>query len=140
MSTPIETNTEELQEVLQQVYNLPSRSASSDSYDMMLQLDMPEGESLWEYAFTYDNLTVVSGDFHSVVDKLTTDQPVKIGVICHTYYWNHVQRGFANVLNIDYNEGSGALGGAFTLYSLYFRFNLESDGTCSYFGKENHTA
>ena len=140
MSTPIETNTEELQEVLQQVYDLPSRSASSNSYDMMLQLDMPEGESLWEYAFTYDNLTVVSGDFQSVVDKLTTDQPVKIGVICHTYYWSSVQRGFANVLNIDYNEGSGTLGGAFTLYSLYFRFNLGSDGTCSYFGKENHTA
>ena len=41
MSTPIETNTEELQEVLQQVYNLPSRSGGSASYDLIIPIDVP---------------------------------------------------------------------------------------------------
>lgn len=39
MSTPIESNTEELQEVLQQVYNLPNRSGGSNSYDLTIQID-----------------------------------------------------------------------------------------------------
>lgn len=36
MSTPIETNTEQLQEVLQQVYNLPSRSGGSSEPDLVI--------------------------------------------------------------------------------------------------------
>lgn len=34
MSTPLETNTEELQEILRQVYDLPDRSSSGGGYDL----------------------------------------------------------------------------------------------------------
>lgn len=34
MSTPLETNTEELQEILRQVYDLPDRSSVGGSYDL----------------------------------------------------------------------------------------------------------
>jgi hypothetical protein len=38
MSTPIETNTEELQEILQTVYNLPLAGGSGDSYDLIIPI------------------------------------------------------------------------------------------------------
>ena len=43
MSTPIETNTEELQEVLQQVYNLPNRSGGGGSADPDLAIETDYG-------------------------------------------------------------------------------------------------
>lgn len=57
MSTPIETNTEQLQEVLQQVYNLPNRSGGSNSYDLIINMS---GE-YWTAGADYDpytNLTI----------------------------------------------------------------------------------
>lgn len=45
MSTPIETNTEELQEILQTVYNLPNRSSGGgDNYDLIIPVDVPAYE------------------------------------------------------------------------------------------------
>jgi hypothetical protein len=48
MSTPIETNTEELQEVLQQVYNLPNRSGGSTTPDLVIPVDFKSFETIEE--------------------------------------------------------------------------------------------
>lgn len=73
MSTPIETNTEQLQEVLQQVYNLPSRSGGSTTPDLVIGLNA-NAETDSNY-FVYENVSpedflILSGDLASVVEKV----------------------------------------------------------------------
>lgn len=65
MNTPIETNTEELQEVLQQVYNLPNRSGGSTTWDCVITSDArpPLGG-------TSHSFSVVSGSLLSVWEKV----------------------------------------------------------------------
>ena len=66
MSTPIETNTEELQEILQTVYNLPLAGGSGKvSWDCVIEASGTylEGGKI--------NFTVVSGSLRGVHDKLS---------------------------------------------------------------------
>ena len=66
MSTPIETNTEELQGVLDRMYNLPNLGGSGKvSWDCVISVS---GTNL-----DFDELefTVVSGSLRSVFDKLS---------------------------------------------------------------------
>lgn len=64
MSTPIETNTEQLQEVLQQVYNLPNRSGGS-AWDCVITSDWRPWYSDSQNAPFY----VESGSLLSVWEK-----------------------------------------------------------------------
>ena len=67
MSTPIETNTEELQEILQTVYNLPNRS-SGGSAEPDLVIGSTSG---WLDSTTAsDTFYIKSGDISTVVEKL----------------------------------------------------------------------
>ena len=79
MSTPIETNTEELQEILQTVYNLPNAGGSGKvSWDCVIESSGTylEGGKI--------KFTVVSGSLRSVFDKLTSGE--KPNVILRHYY------------------------------------------------------
>lgn len=80
MSTPIETNTEQLQEVLQQVYNLPNRSGGSASYDLTVNLS---GEFWTTDSTSYkpgDNLTVAydAEEARNTAIKLAAGESVSV--------------------------------------------------------------
>lgn len=66
MSTPIETNTEELQEILQTVYNLPNAGGGSSEPDLVIGLTMP----IHSLAATSENTTVTieSGSLLAVAE------------------------------------------------------------------------
>lgn len=96
MSTPIETNTEELQEVLQQVYNLPNRSASGSSTpDLVLTLNV-EGRYMDDNNVTKEAFSIKSGSVQSTYTKLKNHEEVKIFVEFLCYY------GGANYTGILY--------------------------------------
>lgn len=80
MSTPIETNTEQLQEVLQQVYNLPSRSGGNTKYDMTINLS---GEFWVSDSSDYkpsEKLTVTfdESEFRNTAEKLYAGESASI--------------------------------------------------------------
>ena len=111
MSTQIETNTEELNEILQTVYNLPNRSSGGDeSYDLLFRLETPEGKSVFGMFETgsvgADNFYVVSGNLADVRSKLKASTPVKCGVVLDVYYWDMQIQGFASFDDILVWDGS----------------------------------
>lgn len=78
MSTPIETNTEELREILDEVYNLPDRSTGGSSEPDLVIGANANGElsadNQW-FNFLNDNLLVESfvilgGDVSRVIEKV----------------------------------------------------------------------
>lgn len=74
MSTPIETNTEQLQEVLQQVYNLPNRSGGSNSYDLIIPINALTMQSL-----TASDIGEIDYDAVAATKaKLTNGETVKV--------------------------------------------------------------
>lgn len=78
MSTPIETNTEQLQEVLQQVYNLPNRSGGGNSYDLTINLS----GNYWP-GDSYDvatNLTATfeESDLRNIAEKITAGENASV--------------------------------------------------------------
>ena len=85
MSTPIKTNTEELQEILQTVYNLPNASGGgSTEPDLVITYNNPiNGESFSNPSFcSFDNAAVV--DTYS---KLLAGQTVNC--VLNSEYWIH---------------------------------------------------
>ena len=69
----IETNTEELREILQQVYNLPNRNAGDD-YDLVIPIDMVSFASL-------SNQDIGEIDYNAVSNtkaKLENGETVKV--------------------------------------------------------------
>ena len=84
MSTPIETNTEQLQEVLQQVYNLPSRSGGSTTPDLVINYEEPPGYD--QEGTYYDWTSIESMDFNGLVEKLQNQEPVNVHIKAIGYY------------------------------------------------------
>lgn len=83
MSTPIETNTEELQEILQTVYNLPNAGGGSAELDLVIGFD----DSNWDGVtrpdqFTFDQAAVVA-----TYNKLLAKQTVNC--VLNAVYWPH---------------------------------------------------
>lgn len=84
MSTPIETNTEELQEILNTVYNLPMAGGGSAGPDLVIQFDDPN----WDGVKTdYSQFTFDSADVVNTFNKLITPQP--INCVLNARYWPH---------------------------------------------------
>lgn len=80
MSTPIETNTEELQEILQTVYNLPNAGGGSASYDLTVNLS---GDFWTSDSTSYnpaDNLTVTydAEEARNTAIKLAAGESVSV--------------------------------------------------------------
>lgn len=81
MSTPIETNTEELNEILQQVYNLPSRSGGGSAEadltittgDMFNLYMLGDSDTMGVSHVTFDPAEVVS-----TYNKLKENKEVKV--------------------------------------------------------------
>ena len=89
MSTPIETNTEELQEVLQQVYNLPNRSGGSTTPDLVISFVANEGDSyLTPDSVVASNFSIKSGSVQSTYTKLMNREEVKV-ILEHEYWYGN---------------------------------------------------
>ena len=84
MATPIETNTEELQEILQTVYNLPMAGGGSSEPDLVIGLNVANTTSKTptssssEYRYHLEDVSIVSGSVATVVEKLNRNEPVRV--------------------------------------------------------------
>jgi hypothetical protein len=105
MSTPIETNTEELQEILETVNNLPSLGGSE--YDLELIANMPE-DIMQVVDLSAEHITV-NGNYETLKAKIMSGKGIK-AVLRHSYehtalvYHNTVpafSAGFTNVFGGD---------------------------------------
>lgn len=84
MSTQIETNTEELNEILQTVYNLPNRSSGGSSEsDIRVEWQLSSGK--YPENISADEVSVVL-DYEAVVAKLQNGENVT-AVMSHKYYY-----------------------------------------------------
>ena len=90
MSTPIETNTEDLREILQAVYELKNSGGGSSKPDLVIgaYLDAT-AENAPSYASlcytTAEEFSIVSGSVDAVVEKVKQGLPVK--VLLNTLQW-----------------------------------------------------
>ena len=95
MSTPIETNTEELNEILQTVYNLPNAGGGSSKPDLVIGLNVADTKVRTEDGsacksitnMTVDDVSIVSGSVSAVVEKLKQGLPVRVVMTDIHFYW-----------------------------------------------------
>lgn len=73
MVTPIETNTEELQEILQTVYNLPMAGGGSSAPDLVIGLDTSDSLTITNQT---ERLTFDSADVVNAYNKLLSGETV----------------------------------------------------------------
>lgn len=118
MSTPIETNTEELQEVLQQVYNLPSRSTGG-SVTPDLVVGLITNSSLYKESITEDNISIISGSLQSVFTKLRNGEEAKV-ILKHDFWY-----GGANYVGVFYPSGVSSQYFDETNYQIEERVQLD---------------
>ena len=91
MSTPIETNTEQLQEVLQQVYNLPSRSGGSTTPDLVLGINAENTKTGWYQLdeSRLSDISIISGSVSAVAEKLKQGITPRILLKALEFYANN---------------------------------------------------
>ena len=110
MATPIETNTSELQEILQSVYNLPNaNSGGSDTPDLVIKLTAPRESNLTEVVVS--NFFVESGDVSAVIAKVRTFENPTIILKMDYYYGDFRYVGIATASSVLYlEEGNDGFG------------------------------
>lgn len=142
MSTPIETNTEELQEILQTVYNLPMAGGGSSEPDLVIVFD----DGNWDGVKSdYSQFTFDSADVVNTFNKLITPQP--INCVLNAKYWPHsgysIVASSPHVTAFAYPESNNsAIVGHMRLYFNLWReydlhgywtmaidFSIKGDGT-----------
>ena len=112
MSTPIETNTEELQEILQTVYNLPNLGGSGSSApDLVIGLNVADTKQFADGSTSaartlqemqVSDVSIVSGSISSVVDKIKQGLPVRVLLNEVHFYWGtYWNKGVAEATHIS---------------------------------------
>lgn len=99
----------------------------SSDYDFLLRFETPINTSLSEYGVTDDNLTIVSGNVAAMKLKLQKGEKVKVGILCHTYYWNTEHWGVQEAYGVTVSS-SGGFSGFFVSSGYYFGFYAYDDG------------
>lgn len=84
MATPIETNTEELQEILNTVYNLPMAGGGSAEPDLVIKLDNPDWLQMTNHP---ELLTFNSEEVINTYNKLLSGESVNC--MLNAYYHIH---------------------------------------------------
>ena len=143
MSTPIETNTEELREILNEVYSLPNRSTGGSSEpDLIIGLNIANTKVMSDDGsitrdlerMTVDDVSIVSGSVSDVTEKVRQGQPVKVLLRdIHFYtddmwYQNIGEANYVMVLNntVYPNENANILVVTFFLSNM----GISSLGPC----------
>lgn len=116
MSTPMETNTEELRNILQQVYGLPDAgSGGSGEPDLVIGLNWRNPNTQKnavagdpEFRHNVDDVSIESGSVAAVVEKLQQNQPVRVLLKEVNFYnmnrWSKAAIEAAQVF-LQYGEG-----------------------------------
>ena len=110
MSTPIESNTEQLQEVLQQVYNLPNRSGGSTTPDLVVVVDgISSDHTIFD--LSADDVSIESGSVEDAIAKMANGGYVKVLVKLSYRYWTYYYMNFVaeNVVALIFEDGSKRL-------------------------------
>lgn len=144
MSTPIETNTTELQEILQTVYNLPIAGGGSSEPDLVIGLNIAntkvwtdestEGGSKWARnlgTMNANDVSIVSGSVAATADKVRQGLPVKVLLRTIHFYWSdwwYQTMGEANDV-VVYNNTTYPTENASILCAVFFLGNLPYGGT-----------
>lgn len=137
MSTPIETNTEELQEILQTVYNLPMAGGGSSKPDLVLSFSLPSGDWMGKDSVNNDNVTVKSGSAADTYAKLANGEEATVILKCDYYYGPQHYIGTYYPIVVAANTNREGIGAVFMLhtcpddvYAEYFiSIRISKDGT-----------
>lgn len=100
MSTPIETNTEKLEQIVNRVYNLPNigGSGGSSEPDLVIGLNtenvklFPDTATVPTRNFptmTTDDIIVLSGSVSATAEKVKQGLPVKVSLKVVHFYWDN---------------------------------------------------
>lgn len=124
MSTPIETNTEELQEILQTVYNLPMAGGGSSEPDLVIGFDDSNLEGIARPdQFTFDQTAVVN-----TYNKLLSGETVNC--VLNAIYWPHsghaIKASSPHVTAFAFSEAnnSARLGYMRAYFNLFREYGL----------------
>lgn len=144
MSTSMETNTEQLQEILQTVYALPEVGGSAEP-DLIIEYSYPDGYHVIDEnieSFAYNSEDVVN-----VYNKLLTGQ--NVNCVLKAEYWPHsggcVKANSPHITAYAASEDSnsarvGWMTITFNLYKVYTNdeivlvalyFNINHDGSAT---------
>lgn len=89
MSVSIGTNTQELQEILQTVYELPnSTSGGSAEPDLVVSMQLPQGNALQPSSSSKVVLSIKSGSAEDVHAKLMNRESVNV-VMEHDFWYSN---------------------------------------------------
>ena len=103
MSTPIETNTEELQEVLQQVYNLPSRSGGS-AWDMTIRCHRENSDDFGVINITTSDIAVDPTEVANTLSKIGNGESVNVRMLGRYCYGSLTTFGMFTPSHIEYRN------------------------------------
>lgn len=84
MATPIETNTEDLREILQAVYELKNSGGGSSESDLVIGIEVPTDSGGLE-TLNESHVTIKSGSVANTYAKLQEHKEVK--VVAEHEYW-----------------------------------------------------
>lgn len=96
MSTPIENNTAELQDIVNRVYNLPNIEGGSSAPDLVIGIEMPYSDSVTLSGLDVSHVTIKSGSVANTYAKLQERKEVK--VFAEHEYWYGGYYKFTGVL------------------------------------------
>ena len=124
MSTPMETNTEQLREILQQVYDLPEAGSGGSEPDLVIGFDDTNWEGLTgPDQFTFEQTAVVA-----TYNKLLTGQTVNC--VLNAVYWPHsghpISASSPHVTAFAFSESnnSARVGYMRVYFNLWREYNL----------------
>lgn len=117
MATPIETNTEELQEILNTVYNLPMAGGGSSEPDLVIGLNVenpkmcPDGSSAPCRSLTHmtlDDVSILSGSISATAEKVRQGLPVRVLLNAVYFYWSdHWYRAVGETTDVQMSYTTG---------------------------------
>jgi len=103
MSTPIETNTEELQEILQQVYDLPNRSGGS-AWDMTIRCHRDNIDDFGVINITTSDIAVDPTEVANTLSKIGNGESVNVRMLGRYRYGSLTTLGVFTPTHIEHRN------------------------------------
>ena len=144
MSSPIKTNTEELQNILQQVYNLPDRSSGSAEPDLVIGMNTSGNMSI---TGEVDKLTFDSASVVNTYNKILSGQAVScvLNAKYHIHSGGAIDASSPHITAMAWSDdnNSARVGTMRVFFNLWYSygfggtilvdivFNIHHDGTAS---------
>ena len=101
MSTPIETNTEELQEILQQVYDLPNRNSGGATWDMTIRFTRDNLDDYGPTNISVEDFVIDSTEIDNVKHKIRSGEFVNVRMLGGYRYFSASTYGVFTPIHIE---------------------------------------